>query len=294
MQLTVSHRTTYRYARPVSLLPHRMMLCPRGQYDLRLMATSLTCTPDADIEWTQDVFGNLIATANFPAMAEMLVIDSRIVVDHSATAWPVFRIAPSAHSYPFTYDDEDEADLGRLRDPNHDDGAGALGAWLARFRTAGPTDTLTLLKDINLAIHGDFAYQAREEEGTQNPAETLRLASGSCRDLATLFIEAVRQLGFGARAVSGYVHDPVVEEGGARHQHGATHAWAEVYLPCAGWIPFDPTNGRVGGAGLVQVAVARDISQIAPIEGSYVGAAEDFIDMQVEVIVEAAQEGRSA
>lgn len=293
MQLSISHRTTYRYARPVSLLPHRMMLCPRGQYDLRLMATFLTCSPSAHIEWTQDVFGNLIATATFPDLTDTLIIDSRITVDQSATAWPVFRIAPSAHSYPFSYSDDDAADLGPLRQPNHRDEGGALAGWLARFRSAGPTDTLTLLKDINAAVHGGFVYRTREEEGTQAPAETLRLASGSCRDLATLFIEAVRLLGLGARAVSGYVYDPVADETGG-DQHGSTHAWAEVYLPCAGWIAFDPTHGRVGSANLIQVAVARDISQIAPVEGSYTGAPGDFTDMRVEVTIKARQERQAA
>jgi transglutaminase-like putative cysteine protease len=100
MLLTICHRTAYRYRRQVSFRPHRMMLCPRGQHDLRLLTTLLSCTPSAHIEWTQDVFGNLIATASFSEAAEMLTIDSRMVVDHSATAWPVFTIAPSAHNYP--------------------------------------------------------------------------------------------------------------------------------------------------------------------------------------------------
>ena len=128
--------------------------------------------------------------------------------------------------------------------------AGAIGA--------EPTDTLTLLKDINAGILAEFAYRAREEEGTQSPDETIHGGGGSCRDFATLFIEAVRILGFGARAVSGYLHMPgsAIDTAG---QHGATHAWAEVYLPCAGWIAFDPTHARMGGADLT-----RDPPQDAP------------------------------
>jgi transglutaminase-like putative cysteine protease len=286
VQLTIRHRTTYRYARPVGLLPHRMMLCPRGHYDVRLMATLLTCTPSAHIEWTQDVFGNLIATASFTEPADRLVIDSRIVLDHSATAWPVFRIAPSAHDYPFSYDADETIDLGAFRDPAHADAEGRLGGWLARFRADGPIDTLTLLKDINAAIGAECVYRRRDEEGTQTPAETLSLKSGSCRDLATLFIEAVRTLGFGARAVSGYVHDAGAGEGDGS-QHGSTHAWAEVYLPCAGWIAFDPTNGGLGNAHLIPVAVARDIRQIPPIEGGFTGDAGDFTDMRIDVTVKA-------
>ena len=281
MLLTIRHRTSYRYARPVWLQPHRMMLCPRGQHDLRLLTTELRCVPPAAIDWTQDVFGNLIATASFAESAQTLTIDSRMVVEHSAAAWPVFTIAPSAHQFPFTYSDADIVDLGGMRLPHYPQAADRVGAWVAQFRGTGPTDTLTLLKTINTAIATSLAYRVREEEGTQSPDETLDQGSGSCRDFATLFIEAVRHLGFGAHAVSGYLQPELPGD-----QHGTTHAWAEVYLPCAGWIPFDPTHGRMGGAGLIPVAVAGNIARIHPLRGSYLGAPEDFIDLQVEVTVE--------
>ncbi len=282
MLLTICHRTRYRYARPVHLLPHRMMLCPRGQHDLRLLKTLLSCSPPAHIEWTQDVFGNLIATASFAEAVETLTIDSRMVVDQSATAWPVFTIAPSAHHFPFAYSAEEVTDLGAMRVPHYPHAADSVRDWVEQFRGTEPTDTLTLLKTINAAIATGLAYRVREEEGTQSPDDTLHMGSGSCRDFATLFIEAVRHLGFGAHAVSGYLQpDPPGD------QHGTTHAWAAVYLPCAGWIPFDPTHGRMGGAGLIPVAVAGNIAQIHPVRGSYLGAAEDFIDMQVEVTVQA-------
>ena len=143
------------------------------------------------------------------------------------------------------------------------------------------TDTLSLLKDINAGILGPVAYRTRDEEGTQTPLETLALASGSCRDIAALFIAAVRHLGFGARAVSGYLFDPQPNA----DDPGSTHAWAEVYLPGAGWIAFDPTHRRLGGASLIPVAVARSNRQIMPIVGGYGGAPEDFVAMEVAVSV---------
>ncbi|MGP7794510.1 transglutaminase family protein [Sphingomonas sp. CLY1604] len=289
MILTVAHRTTYRYSRAVALQPHRLMLCPRGQHDLRLVNASIECTPSAEIEWTQDVFGNLIATARFDQMSDALVIDSRIVVDQSAPAWPIFKIALSAHRYPFSYSPEEANDLGALCFPQHPDAADSVRAWVAGFRGAEPAiDTLTLLNEINAGIAGQFSYVAREEEGTQAPHETIRLGSGSCRDFATLFTEAVRLLGFGARAVSGYLR---TGEDGEHGQHGSTHAWAEVYLPCAGWIAFDPTHARLGGADLIPVAVARTIEQILPVQGSYTGARQDFVGMTVEVAVTAGHAG---
>lgn len=284
MILTISHRTTYRYRRPVELQPHRMMLCPRGQHDVKLLTTLLSCSPSALIEWTQDVFGNLVATASFIKPVDTLIIDSRVVVEQSATAWPIFKIAPSAHSFPFSYSPEDETDLGPFRTPEHADNEGILAAWVRPLRSEGPIDTLTLLKDINTAVLKGISYRERDEEGTQTPLETLSNASGSCRDLATLFIEAVRSLGFGARAVSGYAYDPSGSSGEILG-HGATHAWAEVYLPCAGWVAFDPTSSQMGGANLVPVAIARNTGQIKPVEGHYTGTPEDFVEMAVEVII---------
>lgn len=290
MRLNILHVTSYDYRAPVELLAHRMMLWPRGSPTLRPVYNGLRCEPAAEIEWTQDVFGNLIATASFPAPTERLVITNRVVVEQSAAAWPILDIAPRAHRYPFNYSHEERTDLGALLVPEHADPDGRLAVWAQAQVLGTDTDTLSLLQDLNAAARSDMSYVAREEAGTQAPLETLGLGSGSCRDLATLFIEAVRQLGFGARAVSGYLFDPPVpgDPAGSSGQHGATHAWAEVYLPRAGWVAFDPTNGRMGEAHLVPVAVGRSIAQLSPVNGRYVGAADTFLGMAVEVTVSAA------
>jgi transglutaminase-like putative cysteine protease len=281
MKLTIHHRTAYRYARPVVLQPHRMMLRPRGSHDVAVLASSLVCLPVAEFDWTQDVFGNLIATGTFAEPTSELVITSELTVEQSAAAWPVFRIATEAHSFPFEYSPDDFADLGALRISEHGDPEGRLEAWTRAFVHGRATDTLSLLKDINAGILDAVTYRIRDEEGTQSPLETLALASGSCRDIAALFIEAVRCLGFGARAVSGYLFDAQQNA----DYPGSTHAWAEVYLPGAGWIAFDPTHRRLGGANLIPVAVARSNRQIMPIVGGYVGASEDFLSMAVDVSV---------
>jgi transglutaminase-like putative cysteine protease len=193
----------------------------------------------------------------------------------------VFTIAPNAHSYPFSYTESDLLDLGVLRNPLNADPVGKLAAWAKGFILSDPTDTLSLLKDINGGVLAPLTYRVRDEEGTQTPLETLALKSGSCRDIAALFIEAVRHLGFGARAVSGYLLDPTAPP----DTDGSTHAWAEVYLPSAGWIAFDPTHGRVGSLNLVPSAVGRSNQQIMPVTGGYLGAADDFQSMDVLVQV---------
>jgi transglutaminase-like putative cysteine protease len=271
----------------VELHAHRMMLTPRNSHSLRPISADLSCEPVAELEWTQDVFGNLIATASFQNLSEHLTITNRVVVDQTAAAWPILKIAPAAHSYPFDYSHEERTDLGALLVPEYEDADGRLATWAHAQVLGTGTDTLSLLQDVNSAARAGITYVTREEVGTQSPQETLDLASGSCRDLATLFIEAVRYLGFGARAVSGYLFDPPISGNSAEaaRQHGATHAWAEVYLPCAGWVAFDPTNGRMGEAHLVPVAVGRSIARLSPVDGRFVGAADAFIGMTVEVTV---------
>lgn len=289
MRLHISHVTTYAYRGMIELLPHRLMLSPRGSHALRLMSADIRCEPASALEWAQDVSGNLIATASFSRPTQRLEITSRIVVEQTAAAWPIFKIAPHAHRYPFDYSKDERTDLGALLIPEHVDPDGRIEAWARALVLSGAPDTLSLLQDVNAATRSGIAYVVREEAGTQSPQTTLDLGSGSCRDLAALFIEVVRHLGFAARAVSGYLFDPSVGNDPAdrSNQHGATHAWAEVYLPCAGWIAFDPTNGRMGEAHLVPVAVGRDIAQLSPVDGRYLGAADALMGMTVEVTVSA-------
>jgi transglutaminase-like putative cysteine protease len=287
IKLKIHHKTTYRFNRTVSLWPHRLMLRPRESRDLRLMSSHVSVTPAATVTWALDVFGNAVATASFQAMSDSLIIDSIAELELDAMAWPVFDIAASAIFYPFRYSDAEWTDLGALAALQYPDPRGRLRQWVQAFVRGNPTDTLSLLKDISAGVSGSVRYQSREDEGTQSPTQTLDLGRGSCRDFAVLFAEAVRTLGFGARIVSGYLYNPdqsSVGSGGA----GSTHAWAEVYVPGAGWVTFDPTNRSVGSFNLVPVAVARDIWQVMPVAGSFVGMTDAFAGMSVEVVVSSA------
>jgi transglutaminase-like putative cysteine protease len=284
VNLRIHHRTTYRYRQPVSFGTHRLLLRPRESRNVRLISSDLTVTPYATFAWAYDVPGNAVATASFAAPASTLVIDSVARVELSAVAYPVFNIAASAASFPFRYSDDEWTDLGPLAVCQYPDEDARLRSWAQGFVAGNPTDTLSLLKDLNAGVTGWIGYETREDEGTQSPSQTLMLGRGSCRDLATLFVEAVRSLGLGVRIVSGYLYDPaqtLVGSAGA----GSTHAWAEVYLPGAGWITFDPTNRSLGGANLIPVAVARDIRQVMPVMGSFSGPADALQDMSVEVSV---------
>jgi transglutaminase-like putative cysteine protease len=226
------------------------------------------------------VFGNAIATASFDMPAEKLVIESNATLELNSEAWPVFPIAARGINYPFAYSQEERTDLGALLTCQYPDPNGRVSAWAAGFVLGNTTDTLALLKDLNASISAIASYQAREDEGTQSPARTLDLGRGSCRDFAVLFVEAARSLGFGARLVSGYNFAPALQG-----QSGTTHAWAEIFLPGAGWITFDPTNRQLGGFNLIPVAVVRDLSQAAPISGSFVGSSDDLLRLTVAVNV---------
>ncbi len=284
--LTVHHRTTYRYHRPVTLWPHRLMLRPRESRDLILISSQVEVTPAGILTWAQDVFGNAVATVVFQAMTDSLVIEAVTELQLDATAWPVFDIAASAIVYPFRYSDDEWTDLGALTVQQYSDPAGLLREWARGFVGGDRTDTLALLKDLSAGVSRGIRYQSRDDEGTQSPVQTLQRGWGSCRDFAVLFAEAARSLGFGARIVSGYLFNPdesLVGTSGA----GSTHAWAEVYVSGAGWISFDPTNRGVGGGNLIPVGVARDIRQVMPVVGSFVGDPDAFQRMSVEVLVAA-------
>jgi transglutaminase-like putative cysteine protease len=283
--LKIHHRTTYRYRQPVSLGPHRLMLRPRESRDLRIVSSDVTVTPAATLTWAHDVFGNAVATATFHSMASTLTIESAVELDLNAAPWPVFDIAASAIVYPFQYSADEFTDLGALAIQQYPDPTGRLRDWARAFVRGDSTNTLALLQDLCTGVSNRINYQSREEEGTQQPLQTLDRGWGSCRDFAVLFVESARSLGFGARIVSGYLYNPgqLLGSGGA----GSTHAWAEVYVPGAGWISFDPTNRTAGGFNLIPVAVARDIRQAMPVAGSFAGMTDAFMGMVVEVSVEA-------
>jgi transglutaminase-like putative cysteine protease len=292
--LNVRHTTVYRYRRPVALGDHRLMLRPRDSHDLRLIQTSLNLTPSASVRWSHDVFGNSIAIASFAEPSAELRIESNLQLETYVVKRPAFQIAPGAASYPFIYSADDRIDLGRMLERHHPDPADRLGAWARGFIRSSPTDTLALLADLNSGVAAWISYQSRETEGTQTPIETLNRGWGSCRDLAILLIEAARSLGFGARVVTGYLYNPAADgQAAVATGAGTTHAWADIYLPGAGWIAYDPTNGTIGGGDLIRVAVTRDISQAVPIAGSFVGAPDDYLGMTVDVAVVSENRGRA-
>jgi transglutaminase-like putative cysteine protease len=283
MRLRIRHTTIYRYSQEVVFGPHQLMIRPREEHDLRIETSRLEISPAHTLRWRSDAYGNAVALVHLHTPAAELRIDSEVTVKHFEPNPFNFLLEPDAVAYPFRYAAREEPDLAPCLVPLFPADEEAVRAWVAPFLPAqarATTPTLDFLTAVNQAVSTDFTYRRRDEPGIQAPSETLAMRSGSCRDYATLFMEACRHLGLAARFVSGYAHNP-------RFAHGSTHAWTEVYLPGAGWKGFDPTAGILACDLHVPVAVARDPAQATPVSGSFSTPGECIgheVDVQVQEI----------
>jgi transglutaminase-like putative cysteine protease len=283
---SVRHITEYLYKRPVAFGQHRLMFRPRDSFDQTLLSSDLAIhPPPQSVRWIHDVFGNCVALVSFSGRAKKLRFETNIRLEHSEQVALDLQIDDAALTYPFAYDPEEAPDLERAIARHFPDPDDILGRFARQFLRPGqPTETGHVLMTLCYAIHESFTYARRLEHGTQTPLETLSLRRGTCRDFALLMMEAARALGMAARFVTGYIYVPD-RDGSTTLGGGSTHAWCQVYLPGAGWVEFDPTNGIVGNRDLIRVGVARDPRQAVPLSGSYDGKASDFDDMTVQINV---------
>ncbi len=287
-KLTVRHVTTYSYKTPVGFGTHRLLFRPRDSYDQRLLSSGFAISPEpVSMRWIHDVFGNCIAIVDFgEARAERLRFETEITLDHTPWAGPEFSLDAGARNWPFQYPEAEALDLAPSIRRSVSDQAGQVDAWARRFvKPSGSTDTGHLLMTMTHGIKEGFRYLRRTDPGTQSPLLTLERKQGTCRDFAWLMIEACRSLGLAARFVTGYIYQPARDRPGENRGGGATHAWCQVYLPGAGWVEFDPTNGIIGNRDLIRVGVAREPQQARPLTGSFSGNREDYLGMTVSVTV---------
>ena len=263
----ILHRTYYNFSAPVRLEPHALRLHPREGHELRIESSTLEITPPATLRWHRDVEDNSVAIATFDAPANQLLIESEVIIEQYNQAPLDFLVADYAIDYPFAYTPEDRVVLLPYLNFAEHTAGDVVTEWVANiWQPVERLQTYTLLQRLSVYIHQTLSYQLREEPGVQTAAETMACGTGSCRDFACLFMEAARRLGLASRFVSGYLHTPP-----AIDNFGATHAWAEVYLPGAGWKGFDPTVGEIVGTNHIAVAVARLPESVPPVAGSFVG-----------------------
>jgi transglutaminase-like putative cysteine protease len=288
-QLEIVHRTHYDYAEPVTLGEYRLMFRPRDSHDLRLLHTNLVIEPAAQVRYIHDAFGNSIAIASFgEEPVQALEFVSTIQLEHYGVPPDVPTIEDYARKLPFAYPAEEAPDLARYVERHYPDPNAAVSGWARQFLDGdGGEETFAVLSRMCKGIQETLNYAMRFEPGTQPPAATLETGGGTCRDYALLMMEGARALGLAARFITGYLHDPALDAAGASKpgQPSQPHAWMEVYLPGAGWVEFDPTNGMIGSERLIRVAVGRDPEQAMPIKGTFTGAAGVGITAHVEVQV---------
>lgn len=277
MKIALEHRTTYRFDRPIAIGPHLIRLRPAPHSRTPIEAYSLTISPaDHFINWQQDPFGNYLARAVFPTKASELDITVGLVADMKVINPFDFFIESYAETYPFSYPPELEADLKPYLDVPDSARGPLVNEWVAN--SAKPTSdgqpTVQFLGALNSAIYSDVAYSTRMEAGVQTPDETLTRRIGSCRDSAWLLVTALRQCGLAARFVSGYLVQLAPDQPSLDGATGPTedftdlHAWAEVYIPGAGWIGLDPTSALFAGEGHIPLAATPHPASAAAITGA--------------------------
>ena len=268
-RILLRHLSRYDYTRPVWLSPHLLRLKPAAHCPAPIEDYSLSVAPAGySLHWQQDPFGNFVARVVFAGPVPELTIAVEMVATIDSSNPFGFLLDEYAREFPFTYEPQLRKDLSPYLEPGG--GGPLLGQWLGGVDRSRQ-DTTGFLVGLNGRLHREIAYTVRLEEGVQTGEETLGLALGSCRDSAWLLVDILRSLGLAARFVSGYWVQLDAEEntpaGPVTRDLLALHAWAEVYLPGAGWLGLDPTTGLAAGDDHLPLACTSIPIDAAPITG---------------------------
>ncbi|HUF99370.1 MAG TPA: transglutaminase family protein [Ilumatobacter sp.] len=279
IHIGIEHRTTYQFDRFTALHPHVLRLRPAPHSRTPILAYSLTVAPDNHfINWQQDPFGNYLARLVFPEPSDVLDITVDLVADLTVINPFDFFVEESAEFYGFSYEPQLASDLEpylrRSSEPEP-----LLDKWLTGIDRGikegkGTIGIADFLVSVNQRLYNDIEYSVRMEAGVQSPEETLSRAIGSCRDTGWLLVEALRRMGLAARFVSGYLVQLTADQAALDGADGPTadftdlHAWAEVYVPGAGWIGLDPTSGLFAGEGHIPLACTPHPASAAPVTGA--------------------------
>jgi uncharacterized protein (DUF2126 family) len=274
IRVALSHRTSYQFDRHVAIGPHEIRLRPAPHCRTPVLGYSLNVAPEPHfLNWQQDPYGNWVARLVFPERADRLEIEVDLIADLTVINPFDFFVEPYAETYPFTYAPAlakelipflETAPLGPR-----------LDAWLAEFRkTIKPGENpVLLLVRLNQLLQQQIRYLVRMQPGVQAPEETLGNASGSCRDTGWLLVQIMRHLGLAARFASGYLIQLVADikaldgPSGTEVDFTDLHAWAEAFIPGAGWVGLDPTSGLLAGEGHIPLACTADPGNAAPVIG---------------------------
>ena len=263
MKLTISYRAEYRYERRVSLSPHIVRLFPRDALQARVLKLDFATNATGAVHWRHDLYDNVVAQCFYPREDDSLVyrLDAEIAAEERNPFG--FLLDSRSLQWPAEYNPREREVLGAFIAPEKTDLPSAL-------RPMAGSETVNALVTMNQWIHDHIAYERREEGEAYTPAETLRLRRGACRDTAVLLAAALRAQGLAARLVSGFLWESASDPA-ERKADSALHAWTEVFLPGAGWVGLDPSNGVLADHHYLATAVGIVPSDIAPVSGLYFG-----------------------
>lgn len=277
--LRIVHETVYRYNKPVSFQPHRLVLRPREGHDLRVEQLKLDIQPAHELLWSRDIFGNSVACAYFLEPADQLSIRNEILIRRFPQSAALRSEQMEKIVFPLEYDPLEQSIVAAYLAPVFPEENAALQQWLQSLHLDPCKNCAeSMVLHLTALLKQVIAYRRRDEKGVQTPATTLTLGSGSCRDAATLLMEAVRHLGFAARFSSGYLDCQAT-----RAARGVTHAWTEIYFPGLGWKGFDPTTGQPCTHQHIVTGVSNHPRGVMPVSGRFSGKAEDSLGMTVNV-----------
>ncbi len=277
IKVALSHKTRYVYDQPVQLSPHVFRLRPAAHSRTPITAYSLNIKPEKHfINWQQDPFGNYLARVVFPEKSTELSIEVDLVAEMTVINPFDFFLEEYAETVPFQYPEQLRKELLPYLEATED------GPLLTAFLNDIPRDkvgVVDFLVDINQRVNRLVSYSIRMEPGVQTCEETLAKKLGSCRDSGWLLVQVLRHLGLAARFVSGYLVQLTADmkaldgPSGTEVDFTDLHAWAEVYIPGAGWIGLDPTSGLFAGEGHIPLACTADFVSAAPVTGGFTGKA---------------------
>ena len=264
MKLGVRYETAYRYAAPVRFSRHELRLFPRGDVFTRILRLRFETNARANIRFGRDLFDNCVASCSFPEPASELRFELELDLGLQKRDPFDFILAPAAETLPLQYPIEQRAVLAPFL--RQEPGAPlVIPRWEAPSATA-PRPTVATLVELNERLHECIGYERREEGPARSPNETLRLGKGACRDVAVVLAAMLRQMGLAARLTSGFLREADAE---TKRAEGSLHAWTEVFLPGAGWVGMDPTNGIFCNHNFIIAAVGIEPADVTPIDGAF-------------------------
>lgn len=257
MKVRIAYECEFLYEQPVSLSPHIYRLLPKPDRFLSVLNAAFTTNPGASVQYRRDLFDNEIIRCFYPETSNTLEAHLQLELSIQEKNAFQFLLEPHACEFPFSYNKEELHFLEPfLRSTSLE-----LPFWQP---THGPT--VVRLVALNTALFNHIRYERREHGPAYQPEETVKKGAGACRDFAVLLVAALRSYGVAARLASGYLCEFGPQE---RRAEGSLHAWCEAYLPGAGWVGMDPTNGILCNENHITTATGLTFEDVAPVGGTY-------------------------